>query len=85
MEEFSYHVMANALVRSGFAVLLYDKPGVGQSGGDFEAALYRDFAADGVAAVRYLGGRDDIDAGRIGLLANSESGWFAPEIAHTTG
>ena len=78
----AYKATANTLVRSGFAVLLYDKRGVGNSGGDFESALYRDFIEDAIAAVRYLRSRDDIDAGRIGLFGNSESGWFTPEIAY---
>jgi len=81
----SYHVIANTIVRSGMAVLLYDKRGIGESGGDFESALYQDFVADAVSAVRYLAGRDDIDADNIGLQGNSEGGWFTPEVAHTTG
>lgn len=85
MAEPSYRATLNTLVRSGFAVLLYDKRGVGQSGGDFATALYRDFSADASAAVRYLAERDDIDSQHIGLQANSESGWFAPEVAAGTG
>jgi dienelactone hydrolase len=80
-----YRVIANTLARSGMAVLLYDKRGAGESGGDFESALYQDFVADAVAAVRYLAGRDDIDADNIGLQGNSEGGWFTPEVAYTTG
>jgi pimeloyl-ACP methyl ester carboxylesterase len=80
----SYRLTANTLVRSGFAVLLYDKRGVGRSEGDLESALYADFVADAVAAVRYLAGRDDIDADLIGLHGNSEGGWFTPEVAHIT-
>jgi pimeloyl-ACP methyl ester carboxylesterase len=84
-DEPSYKVQANAIVRSGVAVLLYDKRGVGESDGDFAAAEYRDFIADGIAAVKYLATRADVDASNIGLHTNSESGWFAPEIAVTTG
>lgn len=80
----AYKVIATTLVRSGFAVLLYDKRGVGNSGGDFESALYSDFIEDAIAAVRYLRGRHDIDIDRIGLFGNSESGWFTPEIAYRT-
>ncbi len=79
-----YRVAANALVRSGFAVLIYDKRGTGASGGDFDAALYRDFIADATAAVHYLASREDIDSDRIGLNGNSEGGWFTPEIAAVT-
>ena len=49
----AYKVIATTLVRNGFAVLLYDKRGVGNSGGDFESALYSDFIEDAIAAVRY--------------------------------
>ncbi|VUX55417.1 exported protein of unknown function [uncultured Woeseiaceae bacterium] len=80
----AYKVIATTLVRSGFAVLLYDKRGVGNSGGDFESALYSDFIEDAIAAVRFLRGRHDIDIDRIGLFGNSESGWFTPEIAYRT-
>jgi pimeloyl-ACP methyl ester carboxylesterase len=80
-----YRVISNAIARSGLAVLFYDKRGVGESGGDFGSATYADFVADGVAAVRYLASRDDIDADKIGLEGNSEGGWFTPEIAYTSG
>lgn len=85
LDDPAYKITANTLVRSGFAVLLYDKRGVGKSGGDFEDALYRDFIADAIAAVSYLRTRYDIDADRIGLFGNSESGWFTPEIAYRAG
>ena len=82
--EFSYRVMATTLRRSGLAVLLYDKRGAGSSGGDFESARYSDFIDDAIAAVRYLAGREDIDGEQIGLVGNSESGWFTPEIVSRT-
>ena len=81
----AYKATANTLVRAGFAVLLYDKRGVGKSGGDFDSALYSDFVDDAVEAVRYLRHREDVDANRIGLFGNSESGWFTPEIAYRSG
>jgi hypothetical protein len=77
--------VVNALVRAGFAVLAYDKRGVGASGGDFDSALYRDFIADGVAAVHYMAARPDVDPAAIGLYAVSEGGWLAPEIAVNSG
>ena len=80
-----YRILSNHIARSGVAVLFYDKRGVGESSGNFESALYSDFIADAIAAVDYLAQRDDIDPSRIGLHANSEGGWFAPEIAVRTG
>ena len=78
-------IVANALVRNGFAALIYDKRGAGRTTGDFSSALYRDFIADAASAVASLAVRDDTDAGHIGLLGSSENGWFTPEIAATTG
>ena len=81
----AYHVLSNAIVRSGVGVLFYDKRGVGESDGDFDSATYEDFVADASAAVGLLASRDDIDPAKIGLHGNSEGGWLAPEIAYSTG
>ena len=74
-------IMANALYRSGIAVLTYDKRGVGSSGGTFHHNAYEDFIEDGINAVHYLSARDDVDADAIGLLGSSEGSIIAPEIA----
>ena len=78
-------IYANAFLRSGISVLVYDKRGVGSSGGTFFHSGYSDFIEDGISAVRYLESRSDVDADAIGLLGSSEGGWFSPEIAVTTG
>lgn len=77
-------VLANVLVRNGYAVLMYDKRGVAESSGNFEEALYPDFVSDAIAAVNYLAMRDDIDSRLIGIHAVSEGAWFAPEVAVRT-
>ena len=79
--DFPDRAVVNVLTDAGFAVLFYDKRGVGESGGNFDDALYHDFIDDALAALDYLAGRPDVDQGRIGLYVISESGWFAPEIA----
>ena len=81
----TYRVHANAFLRKGLAVLVYDKRGTGDSEGDFSVASYSDFAQDAVAAVRFLRGRADIDKHRIGLLGSSEGGWLTPEVAVVSG
>jgi uncharacterized protein len=78
-------IQINAFLRSGVSVLTYDKRGVGGSGGDFVKTAYQDFIEDGISAVRYLKSRSDVAEGGIGLVGNSEGGWFTPEIAHRTG
>src|SRR5687768_4423479 len=70
-------VLADALTRAGYAVLRYDKRGVGQSGGDFRAATTLDFAGDAAAAMRYLRTRSEIDSKLIALVGHSEGGTIA--------
>jgi len=72
---------ARFLIRHGIAVLGYDKRGVGESTGDWNAATYEDLAGDAVAAVEYLKTRRDIDAAQIGLLGISQAGWIMPLAA----
>ncbi len=74
-------VIADHLTRNGFAVLRYDKRGVGKSGGDFRLATVQDFAEDTKAAVAFLRSRKDIDHKNIGLLGHSEGGVVAPMFA----
>ncbi len=71
---------AQALRRVGFAVLLFDKRGSGDSGGGTDYTFH-DLTADALAAVDFLAGRDDILSDKIGVFANSQSGWLAPEVA----
>ena len=66
--------LAGALADAGFAVLRYDKRGVGQSGGRNEAAGLADYADDLRAAVKFLSERKDIDNRRITVAGHSEGG-----------
>ncbi len=69
-----FEVLADYLTRRGFAVLRTDDRGVGQTSGRYDQATTADFARDGLAAVRYLRQRPDIDPARVGLLGHSEGG-----------
>ncbi len=71
----AFRVHANAFVRGGFAVLLYDKRGSGKSTGMLDTSDYEDLAADLAAGVTYLRTRRDIIPGQIGTLGRSEGGW----------
>lgn len=74
-------VLADHLSRQGIAVLRYDKRGVGQSTGKRGEATTLDLAADTEAALRFLRGRPEIDARRIGVVGHSEGGLIAPLLA----
>lgn len=69
------------LVRHGIALLVYDKRGVGLSSGDWKTSSFEALADDAVAAVRFLKGRPEIDARRIGVFGVSQGGWIAPLAA----
>ncbi|MCE5205499.1 MAG: alpha/beta fold hydrolase [Porphyromonadaceae bacterium] len=76
-----FFVISDHLTRNGFAVLRYDKRGVGKSTGDFDKATIRDFADDAAMAVKYLKQRKEVDAEKIGILGHSEGGLVAPIVA----
>jgi pimeloyl-ACP methyl ester carboxylesterase len=77
--------LANALADAGFAVVRYDKRGVGQSGGRNEFATLGDYAEDAVAVVDFLEKRKDIDRKRIALVGHSEGAAVALLAARRAG
>jgi uncharacterized protein len=74
-------VLSDYLTRRGFAVLRYDKRGVGKSTGRYTTATTADFADDAQAAVEYLRGRSGIASGHVGIFGHSEGGLIAPLVA----
>ena len=69
--------IADAVASAGFAVLRYDKRGIGQSGGRVESENLPDLSEDVRAAVKMLGNRKDIDPKRIAVVGHSEGGAIA--------
>jgi pimeloyl-ACP methyl ester carboxylesterase len=66
----------------GFAVLRYDKRGVGQSTGTYRGvsaanseAQVAELAGDMAAAIAFLASRPGIDGRRLGLMGTSQAGW----------
>lgn len=77
-----YHIdHARHMVRQGFAVLRYDPPGVGRSGGEpgFESLDSR--TEEAIAALHYVQGRPDIWPQQVGLWADSQGGWVIAKAA----
>lgn len=77
----NYRGQAQWFARQGFAALIYDKRGVGQSTGDWRRVHLGELADDALAGVRMLRARRDIRPGRIGLWGGSNGGWVAPLAA----
>jgi pimeloyl-ACP methyl ester carboxylesterase len=64
--------LAGQLSDLGYAVLRYDKRGVGQSGGRIETVTLQEYAEDTIAAVKWLAKRKDVDNRRIVVAGHSE-------------
>ena len=69
----------------GVASLVYDKRGVGRSGGtythDVDSTRFELLAADAIAGIKLLSKRSDIDTTRIGMWGISQAGWIIPIVA----
>jgi uncharacterized protein len=76
----------------GFAVLRYDKRGVGESTGTYSevgtqasTSMIPLLASDVVAAARFLRARPEVDSRRVGLVGASQAGWILPHAARDLG
>lgn len=73
--------MARWFAAHGFAALAYDKRGVGESQGNFQAVPFMELCDDGLAALQYLKSRKEIDPNHIGAWGLSQGGWLGPLAA----
>ncbi|MGE5233841.1 MAG: alpha/beta hydrolase family protein [Acidobacteriota bacterium] len=78
-------VMADDLARHGIVALIYDKRGVGRSGGDWKTSTLEDLAGDARAAVHLMATRRDVDPSRVGVYGHSQGGFIAPMVADRNG
>ena len=69
--------IARDLVAAGFAVVRYDKRGVGQSGGRAESVTIADYAEDARQVLLWLEKRKDVNKDRIALVGHSEGALVA--------
>src|SRR3954466_13098739 len=84
--------LSSQFTRLGFAVLRFDKRGVGESTGKYSGvgvtngdAMIAQLAGDVAAGVRFLRTRPEIDGRRIGLAGASQAGWILPHAARELG
>ncbi|MFD4753991.1 MULTISPECIES: S9 family peptidase [unclassified Streptomyces] len=73
------------LLAAGFAVLSYDKRGVGASGGDWRAGGLAELAEDATAALARLRAEPGVDPAAVRLFGHSEGGWVALRAAARGG
>ena len=67
--------------RRGCSVLLVDGPGMGEAIRFRGIPLHGDYELVGSACLDYLETRPDVDAGRVGIVALSLGGYYAPRCA----
>src|SRR5260370_17541844 len=85
-----YHMWADHFVRTGYAVLLYDKRGVGGSSGHYEGennvstANVELLASDASAALLTLAASPEVRPDAVGFWGVSQAGWIIPRAAVPT-
>ena len=77
----NYFEMASSLARRGISCLLLDMHGHGASGGPPYHVSMKEWVADLMGALDYLGRRDDVDPRRIGAFGLSSGGTAILETA----
>jgi pimeloyl-ACP methyl ester carboxylesterase len=80
-KEIQYFKGVPDLVQRGIACLIVDGPGNGESPRFRELYLHHETERYGTAAYEYLAGRPEIDPKRIGVMAISLGGYYAPRAA----
>ncbi len=69
------------LIKRGISCLVMDGPGTGEAIRFRNMVLRHDYEKAGSACMDWLEQRDDVDAKRVGVVAISLGGYYAPRIA----
>lgn len=73
-----YLPLFHVLLDAGIGVFSWDKPGVGESGGDWLAQSMEDRTDEAIAALEAVQARTGVSSGKIGYLGFSQAGWVIP-------
>lgn len=74
-----YLVQMRLLLEAGIGVYSWDKPGVGQSEGNWLHQTMSDRAREADAALRAVQQIDYVNPSKVGFLGFSQAGWVVPE------
>ena len=78
---YQYHGIAEEFRRRGISLLIVDHPGVGEALRLRDMPSGPDTEVPAAACMDYLETRSDVDPGRIGIMALSLGGYYAPRAA----
>lgn len=81
VKEVTYLRHGQGLAERGISLLIVDHPGSGEAVRTRGMAARPDIEVAATACVDYLETRDDVDADRIGIIAQSLGGYYAPRCA----
>lgn len=76
----AYKATWERLVNQGYAVISWDKPGVGKSDGHWLHQTMADRAGEVVQVIDWVKKDHRIDANNIGLWGASQAGWVVPKV-----
>lgn len=79
-----YIPLVNYLVSEGIAVFSWDKPGVGQSTGNWFSQTMSDRAKEAAAAMETIRQQPELQLSRGGYLGFSQAGWIVPYASQLT-
>jgi hypothetical protein len=77
-----YEPLWHLFAEKGWCSLSWDKPGVGDSEGDWQLQSMEDRASEVAAAIEFLRTQMDNGEGQIGLIGFSQAGWVLPKVAN---
>jgi uncharacterized protein len=77
----AYDVWANFFLSRGWAVVVFDKRGSGQSNGDWHDADFVALAGDVQAVLQWTRAQQELTKVPIGLWGVSQAGWIIPQLA----
>jgi dienelactone hydrolase len=80
-KEIQYLAGVPELIKRGISVLVMDGPGTGEAIRFRGLVLRHDYETAGSACIDFLERRADVDAKRIGIVAISLGGYYAPRCA----
>lgn len=70
-----------AFLQRGIATFAFDKPGIGQSSGDWRNDMFEGRTSQALTALELLRNHSALDSSRVGIWGHSQGGWLAQILA----